>query len=264
MCPKSFKIKGIEFIIVSFPNGEDNKRNSIVQIGFEIKYLPPNIEYFEFYFEIKCEGINAIIKRICKSTLTNDRVGSELCSLLHLKQMKTICFNCVLNIKCIKYKTDSKQNDYVCEVNPMQKVSNFTWNINDLLMKQCKEMIYKEPMYSCNFDNNNWCLVLHPNGDRNEGETSVFVNCLSLPHTIHSMDIKVSFLIDGNKQPDIIENIENGKITATGCSVMKFKVFKQNKSLCITVQLEIKRIYDINNQIINEDQWEQYGIIIYN
>eukprot|EP01084_Bolivina_argentea_P082219 148873_1 len=68
ICAKSFRIKGIEFEIISHPNGCIDKRNrtlnGVVIIGLKVKSVPTYVESFQFYREIKCEALNTSVKRL--------------------------------------------------------------------------------------------------------------------------------------------------------------------------------------------------------
>eukprot|EP01084_Bolivina_argentea_P015734 29487_1 len=136
-CSKLFKIKGIEFEIFSYPNGFTDKRgyelDGLIIIGMKIKYIPTNIKSFSFYREIKCEAVNFTRKKLYEVILCNKnpKCLALICELSELNNMKTVCFDYMINIKYIKYKKDSNKIDYYCPINKMQNKSQFTWNINN-------------------------------------------------------------------------------------------------------------------------------------
>eukprot|EP01084_Bolivina_argentea_P068935 125478_1 len=121
-------------------------------------------------------------------------------------------------------------------------------------------MIYKQGIYSDSFDNDNWCLLISPNGAIVDGRSEFYVQCLHFPHNIKSMDVKVKFEINNKTSQFEMVNFTHGSNRKGGFVGMKFNEFEQIKSLSFSVTLEIMNIYDENDQIIEQSKYEQYGI----
>eukprot|EP01084_Bolivina_argentea_P082222 148876_1 len=258
-CTKSFVIKGIEFEMFSNPNGisSTHELDGISTIGVEIKYLPTNIKSFAFYTEIKCEALNHTLKKFVHISPSNKIYGEVMCQLSELKHMKTVCFDHVINIKYIKYKKDCKKDDYYSPINKMQKNSKFTWNINGLLLpKYHYKNYYGVPpewhaVYSDNFGDNNWCVKFYPH----RLTAGLYFMLLSFPPQVSKMDVKIIVDINGKT----VENIDF--VTREKHGRLVFFAHAQTNYV-ITATLEIINIYNIHHQIIEENKWSEFGIII--
>eukprot|EP01084_Bolivina_argentea_P118576 210359_1 len=267
-CPKSFTIKGIVFKIGAFPNGVGNISSGLVKMGLKVEYLPENIQYIEYYYEINCESLNYKSKTLCKATHMN-RHGhvKGICRSSQIQTLETVCFNCKTDIKYIKYKKDCNKNDYCAPINKIRKHYEFTWNINELLMEKCHKMIFNEKMESNSFENGNWYLKLRPNGGSIVGalgESRLSLYYLSFPYSIKSMDITSVVVIDYGKIK--IERIFNKKMTIEksfvwSYNIMSFEELKKMKSFSIVLRLKITNIYDKYDQLIHENDWTKHGII---
>eukprot|EP01084_Bolivina_argentea_P178955 309279_1 len=273
-CQRTFKIKEMEFILEVYPNGATKQWNGLVTIGVRIIHLPENIEYIEFNQNIECDSTPFSTKLLRKATQYNyyGAFGSCICQLSQLKKInpKNVCFNCKINIIHIKYTKKSKKIDFISPI-IMHKQNTFTWNVNGSLMQTCKETICRQKIYSHNFDNDNWCLILYPNGGREttNGKLEMCLNCLSLPFNIHTIEIEWTFIVDGietdvKTYTDIISN-EKKKgswFTTTPLeSIMSFSDFKNKESISFTVNMNIKTIYDFYGYIEDKNEWNKYGII---
>eukprot|EP01084_Bolivina_argentea_P191302 328622_1 len=252
----SFKINEIEFQILLYSNEHND---GLVRIAIEMKYLPSNIEYVEFYEEMKCDKVTHVIKRLNRTKESNNISGDVICHLSQFKHANSICFSYLINIKHIQYKRNCNKINYYSPITKIHKCYQFVWNINHLLMQKCKNMIFEQVIYSDSFDNHHWCLELHPNGNVMEGQLSLALNCLCLPYKIDSMVVKYQFYIG----KEIYQKIETfGDIVTHGiCDVMPFIEFKQKKSISVVVILEILSIYEKNDQIIDVNEWRRRGII---
>eukprot|EP01084_Bolivina_argentea_P233317 393017_1 len=178
--------------------------------------------------------------------------------LSELKNMKSICFNCRANITHIKYKNNCNLKDYCMPINTIQKRFKFTWYITSLLINKCYNMGWQQPIYSHNFDNNNWCLVLFPDGYYSKGRSEMFLKCLYMPYNVNSMQVKFTFDING-KSIEITYNFDHHK-NANGKHFMPFSQFKQESSLSVSLTLQIIKVFDKNNVIIEQNDWGKFGI----
>eukprot|EP01084_Bolivina_argentea_P233320 393020_1 len=262
--PKSFNIKGIQFVSFSFPNGFEGECDGLVLIGIKIKYLPPNVEYCEFYQEIEFDHETLFRSASIKQLYTHKAITPEqffcdpIYQLSELKNMKSICFNCRANITHIKYKNNCNLKDYCMPINTIQKRFKFTWYITSLLINKCYNMGWQQPIYSHNFDNNNWCLVLFPDGYYSKGRSEMFLKCLYMPYNVNSMQVKFTFDING-KSIEITYNFDHHK-NANGKHFMPFSQFKQESSLSVSLTLQIIKVFDKNNVIIEQNDWGKFGI----
>ncbi len=291
VCLKSFNIKGIEFRLEARIQSHRNWCNTripahpLVHIGLKIEHIPKEIDYFVFYYEIECEVSNYVTKQI-QQVQQND-VGklfddSFIYPLSELQDIEKIYLNCMVNIKCIKYRryysseslfASYYQNgiDYYSPANKMQKYFKYTWNIDEKLFQKCKTALVTQPMYSDTFDNNNWCLQMFPNGDgASYAGTDIYLKCLSIPHKIHSMDVKIKFVVnDSEKTKERTMNITLGNLWS-GHHVMHFTDFKEKQQLSFVVSLEVISLHinRISRKLemwtigkIAENEWEKFGII---
>eukprot|EP01084_Bolivina_argentea_P315540 546700_1 len=123
ICSKSFTINGIQFEMYSYRSCANE---FLVNIGVKLKYLPTNIKCLVFYTEIKCEALNCSVQHLYKIQSSNQSsYAIPICQLSELKDLKTICFNCIINIKYIKYKKKCMKNDYYSPINKMKKYSQY-------------------------------------------------------------------------------------------------------------------------------------------
>eukprot|EP01084_Bolivina_argentea_P111663 199183_1 len=259
ICSKSFKIKGITFQVVCYPKGTTSKNDGFVVVRIAVINWPKHIEHITLYREMKCEQTASTLKILYKLTQYSCRFGSRVCPISDLKDVQTICFNFLVDIRSIKYKQCSNKMDYYSPMNKMQKYSKFSWNIDNLSLQRCKKMTYKQGIFSNNFGNNNWCLSIYPNGFLENGKAEYCVECLQFPHNTNSMCVKVISNINGEKNGEGT-GMFNHK--ATVGVVMRFNEFKETESLLFSVKLEIVNIYDENDQIIEENKYKEYGIEI--
>eukprot|EP01084_Bolivina_argentea_P146967 257211_1 len=260
---ESFKIKGIEFKILLYPNGDNTSLTGLVVTKIGINNTSSNIEYVQFYQEIKCETLSCVIgiaKRWQQTSTIQNKHGGTICQLSDLKNETFVCFSCMINIQCIKYSKDCDKRDYYLRNIKMQKHCRFTWNIDNILTEKCKQMMHKRPIYSDNFDNDKWCLILYPKGYKTYGKSSIVLRCLYFPFTVRAMDVKFRFIIDGIELGEKTRKFQKTGIKAGGSKFMGFEKFKQKESLSFTVILEIIDIYNENDQIINENEWDQHGV----
>eukprot|EP01084_Bolivina_argentea_P149334 260878_1 len=273
---KSFQIKQIKFELVGCPNGASINHVGLTAIGLKL-YLPQNIQYVEFYFEITCETLNYTnsIKLLRKAFKINRHTGKSfgevIFKLSEIKPLQYVYFNCITQIKYIKYTNESKKTDFIVAINKilMQKQCNFVWNINGKLLETCRKTLLKQPIFSDSFDTNNWCLILFSNGvnDGDNGHPKVFLNLLSLPYNIKSIDVKFNLSVNGNKNKAIVHNFanekkQNGWSTKYGlrCNEM-FSEWNRLELIVFGVSVEIINIYGQNSEKINENEWIKYGVV---
>merc|ERR1712217_806756 len=91
-------------------------------------------------------------------------------------------------------------------------MSKFRWNIDGSLMNQCKKMRPFEKALSDNFDDNNWCLRVCPNGVDldHEGCVAIIVQCCSMLFKFKKIEFKFNFLVNGDDSDDLVngEDVE--------------------------------------------------------
>ncbi len=77
------------------------------------------------------------------------------------------------------------------------------------------------------------------------------------------MDVKVKMVVNEDETKVIkgTGKLVNGERTCVGGWFMQFTDFKE-KELSFGVVLEIMNIYNENDQIIVENEWEKHGVII--
>eukprot|EP01084_Bolivina_argentea_P191303 328624_1 len=269
-CPTLFKMKGIEFEIFSYPNGRSSIWKGLVHVGFKLKCFPTNMEYATFYQEIKYEAFNSkifISKKLRKiSADTTSEMLSVLCPLSELINMKNICFGYLINIKYIKYKQDTNKIAYYSHTNKtIKSFYKFTWNINGLLIQQCKTMMKKQPIYSNDFDHNNWCLMMVPNGLFSDNELPmIFLKCFRPFHSFESMDVKVIFSIDGVECEESVCSIGHAYIGMLAMNTsdreLLSRAFKEKTAVLLVFTLEIGNVYDKNKNIIDRKEWSKHDI----
>ena len=268
ICSKLFKIKGIQIQVLVFPNGYlGNKTDytGLVMFVWKTIHVSPNIESYSFYIEIKCESLDCSIKSL---NTNSQNKQSAICQLSELKNLESICFDIIVNVKCIKYKKNCNKISYYSPINKMKNYLKFTWIFNDLLLKRCKKMYHKQPVYSQNFDNNNWCLVLFPNGKKDKGDkghSCLFLRCFHFPQNVISMDIKVKMDCMGSIRDTHTKTVNFSRkwtIWRLSMRSMTFNELRQQESLSFVVTLEIINIHKENDVIIDRKDWDKLGILV--
>eukprot|EP01084_Bolivina_argentea_P285573 489748_1 len=264
ICDKSFDIKGIQFKIICYPNGKTS--NGATLIKFKMESWPADIEYIDLYKHVKCEQTKSIVKALSKASKRHATISSNVCPFSELKPMKTICFSLLIEIRCIKYKYEQHcKKNYYSAINKMSTYYKYIWNINGSLMEKCKRMRKKERIFSENFDNNNWCLILWPNGFDHDGKPIICFNCLSIPHSIQSMDLFIIVCIDYDKENEksFSTNFKYGQSRRSMVlsDIISFEQFKIKNSVPFTVELQIINVYDKHHKLIDKNKWVELGIV---
>eukprot|EP01084_Bolivina_argentea_P295404 508573_1 len=143
----------------------------------------------------------------------------------------------------------------------------YEWNIDNELLAQMKECKYGKMFYSNNFENDYFCLSVAPNGWSygNKGITYLYLRLLKLPIGIGSMNVNYEiYYIDDNAKPwtyahtiDLNSNTSS-RISRTMCD---FSKILSVSTLKFRIAIVIKHIYDEQNEEINKEQWNQFGVI---
>eukprot|EP01084_Bolivina_argentea_P178957 309282_1 len=258
-----------------------------LQMGCNMKYVPKNIESFAYYLEIKCEPLNCSIKRVVSikydslNMYYRDRSNEHddpydenfdheavICRASELRNLNSIYFNIMVNIKYIKYKKEYNKINY-SPINKMQKYSKLTWKINQSLLKRCKKVGGGELVYSPNFDNNNWCFVLYHahRGSHIRGNKMVIVGlkCLYSSYNIKAMDVKLQFDFNGTRQEQECILPLPGSAPQYGMDLMSSSEFEEKESLSFSMTVEIINIYGeiwgvLPQNKIEQKHWETLGI----
>eukprot|EP01084_Bolivina_argentea_P111662 199181_1 len=259
ICPRFIKIKGIKFnITLSIANYQ------FIFFQIEVQNWPENIEYIKLFREVKCEAGQQTIssqKILNRLTKSKTAIGGRFFCISQLKDINSVCFSILINVKCIKYTKDSNiKLDYYSPINTMQKHYTFTWNINASLMETIRKLVCKELLFSQNFDNDNWCAMLFPNGSKREGCAAIGLNCLHIPNTIKALDVKFACYVNNNRIDKATCYFSYTQTKYGFYDFMKFDVLKQKESISFTVELEIMNLYDVNDAKIKYDEWVKHGI----
>eukprot|EP01084_Bolivina_argentea_P111665 199185_1 len=260
ICSKSFKIKGITFQVVCYPKGTTSKNDGFVVVRIAVINWPKHIEHITLYREMKCEQTASTLKILYKLTQYSCRFGSRVCPISDLKDVQTICFNFLVDIRSIKYKQCSNKMDYYSPMNKIQKYCKYKWNINGWLMEQCKKMVL-QLVHSPNFDNNNWCIMLFPNGNKREGTLSIGLNCLCIPHAVSSMEVKFALFMNEDLIGKTTSQFRHLDTKYGFYHIMEFDAFKKKESISFKAEVEIVNLYDKSGMIVDQKEWQTHGIM---
>eukprot|EP01084_Bolivina_argentea_P105302 188528_1 len=257
ICSQLIIIKEIQFEILLYPNGTFcRSTEDCVVFGLRMKYLPPNIEYYEFYREINCETANYSTKGLFEVFGKNFADTRTICKLSELKNANNLHFSCMIYFKRIKYKKHCNKIDYYSPINKIQRYSRYEWNCDDTWLHKSKAA----RMISTNtFNNNSFCLDLRfdPYGDLH-----IYFRCLYVPHFIKSMSIELKCNIGNRKGSKYTTRFRRNNQLAVLSNTSSTITLYRRQSLSISVSVKIKYIYDGNNEKIGENKWEKFGIII--
>eukprot|EP01084_Bolivina_argentea_P082220 148874_1 len=251
-CP-TFKIAGIKFELYLQTD------NRWFVMGFKVSNIPPDIKYFEFYQEINCETLHCVRKNVSKCLVRHQRYfDGIICEQYKAERLKrSINTFCRVNLTYIEYKNDFHKTVYHCPMGKLHKESKLKWNVNGLLLpKYHYKNYYGVPpewhaVYSDNFGDNNWCVKFYPH----RLTAGLYFMLLSFPPQVSKMDVKIIVDINGKT----VENIDF--VTREKHGRLVFFAHAQTNYV-ITATLEIINIYNIHHQIIEENKWSEFGIII--
>eukprot|EP01084_Bolivina_argentea_P162874 283405_1 len=250
---KLYEQQNIQFEIGIYPNGKTSKMLEYFQLSISIKNFPSNVVFIKFFHETTWTKTNFAVKSLCKAQKSSRNRYYVLCKLSALKRSKYVCLSSLINVQCIKYKYDCNLIDYHLPMT-MSKYYTFEWEITQLLIENCAN---NSMLYSNSFDNGNWCLAVN-------NECELYICLLLFPNK--KMDVKFRIVANIDGQKGKAELIRKKFYDASAKKVFLCNVseYEYSKSLKLMLTLELMDIYDANDRIIKESEFDKHGIIINN
>ena len=171
--PSKFTIQGIEFELTLCPNGWTKRSNGDIELFIEVKKMPSNIVYFIFYGHVGCDLTSTNNKFLSRFKNGKNAQGTTIGKFADCQHMENMEFYCMVDILGIKYNFKS---DYKTMLK-LSKHIKYEWKIDDKSqMEKIKNLkIPNHGLYSNTFDNDNWCIALHPGGFKrnNDGDFEI-------------------------------------------------------------------------------------------
>ena len=273
-------IKNIEFEFRLFPNGRKKNSMGFVHLCFLVKTMPSDIEQFILYLELSCDTFQSESKSIAIGT-NNTRRSNRLCMLSQCKNLNEIEFSCLVKMLHIRYKQD-KENQKTHFETPikMSKYTEYEWIIDDKeQIERIRNMDVGFGECSDNIDNNNWVIRVKPKGfsriPKYPGKMAIQILCLAVPFGIKSMDVEYSIqLSDGEKVIQMgqyvtrlmfvrnITSVYMNNRMSMECPDVDVNELFDGRWIRIKVSIVIFDIYDMNEDKIEKNQWQTYGILV--
>eukprot|EP01084_Bolivina_argentea_P111666 199188_1 len=144
------------------------------------------------------------------------------------------------------------------------KISNnfmYEWIVSNDKLKQMQNCQFGQHFYSSNFDNNNWCIMLFPNGNKREGTLSIGLNCLCIPHAVSSMEVKFALFMNEDLIGKTTSQFRHLDTKYGFYHIMEFDAFKKKESISFKAEVEIVNLYDKSGMIVDQKEWQTHGIM---
>eukprot|EP01084_Bolivina_argentea_P265244 449515_1 len=259
-CKKIINIKDIEFGFKVYPNGRSWKDKGMLAPYLRLKYLPSNIEHVGVYYSFKCEETQCIHNRF-KIFSKKMSSGIYMTNISKCKNLKQINFICYVDIKYIKYKSNTNKFNYIKPLK-MNKNVNYLWNINNKLMNKCKLLTKTEYIVTDNFDGNNWNVRFYHFMVDKKQKIALDLNCLWMPYGIKGLEIKLNMEINGDIKYEMEEicKFEEPHFN-TSCDDLPFDEPQNVKQISVKINMIILKLWDFNDKIVDASDWKKYGVI---
>ena len=272
---EQFIVDGLIFRCALYPKMED-------QFSLQL-LLEPNVKkataYF-FMYNIQADSFwegtiefneNGIVDGDDKHP--NDS-GTDVWTMENLplpdyKEHSTLDLSIWTQILSIKYEDDEKE-DYNLDIR-MKRNVEFTWCIEGGELNQFVDCEMFKYISSENFPANdkcfNWVISVIPNGSYSQ-EPEAFLHCdlVRMPHTIQQFDIEWTLEVSGIKTKTLEgkKRFGHGHVwhffSSLGGEVINNKVLKKAEKVTVSMNITIKRVWDLNNEEIKSADWIKYGI----
>ena len=272
----TINIQDIEFQCVLCPNGRRPRSKGSVAIYCEIKQYPQDIEYCIVSMKLVSESSNnnytflRILNK--KGTGFNMKCGK----LDEYKDLEFADFNYSVDLLHIKYKANAKKTDFISKIK-MKTHVECEWVIDDKKQLKSLQIMDIGQWYSYNDDKNNWGIRIAPKGSshgmKNPGSLVVLIGPIAIPFGVNVMEFEyymeleceskgvlcktsdmkeVHFFIQTRR-----EYIDNRMIME--CPDLNIDDVFNEEWIKIKMRVDIKNIYDQNEQQIKRDRWNEYG-----
>ena len=273
--PSTFTIRDIEFGCTVCPNGYDERYKGCVQFFIEARNVPSNIKYFIMSVEA---GYDSCQKCICRFWETGQLYGNPIEKLSDFKDATKLEFYCMVDVLAIKYKQDSDEPDYKLDLK-LSKQVQYEWKIDDKSLMGKIEHRGRFSLYSDNFDNDNWCIIINPRRSNDEKEhISIGLVLLRWLYGISVIYAKYSIKLEfasgkvygGDAKQCKLEYIEwnpdNWDDLGPFSGVMSVEFadvfgdgFMNQDWIRISVEIEILNIV-VDDALIEKSKWNDYGV----
>eukprot|EP01084_Bolivina_argentea_P239381 402354_1 len=266
-------IKGITFSLMFTPIKNENISKFIVGAHC-VTNIPSNIEYIEVLHRVDEPSINIsntpyyIETFDLKQSKQNTR-GFCTFDLSRLSVYKTIHW--IVSVRCIIYKNNCNKLNYYHPSYYIRKYTSSTQIVSGEYRKISQHWFGNNRFRAFIFGHEGICENDAVNGPSPVTYATISIKFLRFPYKIKSIHTKMRVIVRDGLNMDIepyyikerIWNFEK-EIVDYMClfQFMPFDEFRQKIKLLICIELEIMKIYDTNDKIIDENEWEKYGIII--
>ena len=210
--PKScIKFNDMEFQCTLCPNGWKSNTAGRVQIYAETKSIPTHVDNVTFLTELACETIPRLSRGIINRKRNGSGIGWNKYALIlnELQDLDEIRFYCLIKLKYIKFKTDDDEkkykDQYYIKPTPLQKISKFTWHIDNETLDKLKGLEWGRRLFSPLLCNETWGIK----AVKNHKNVEINLLCCSYPKGIHTMLIKCQIRCKINEAMDAVEVSDN-------------------------------------------------------
>eukprot|EP01084_Bolivina_argentea_P282429 483444_1 len=258
----------------------------VYALKIDSNLCPKNISEIRIYYKLYCVESNIYYKNT--SILTPSHRGAKYyLALWNVFTMKlseymdkdSLTFLCHVEILDIKYNENqqgiygfSKPPIYISEKNKYQ------WNVNEKLLQDLNAEFLLSPEdvpYICQFGNSfaNECFSLsyESNVGYGRGETGLhlFLGLYKLPSNIETIVIRTKIWIvhEGKEKQLDIENDKHelgyayNQIGFPGAVCYDSRWDFNINQLSFKINFDIIEVYDLQNNKIRKEKWNEYGII---
>eukprot|EP01083_Nonionella_stella_P141942 438250_1 len=264
----TIEIMGFEWQFIFYPNGELEDEEGYVQFYCELTKAPERLTHVIVYYAMNCVEANYECRSCHKFKRITDATAWPPLNvqLSAYKQTNSLHFGCYIDVKHVRYNPDpkDKNDDPKHYTTPMQiNITNeFEWKIDD--MNRLRHCECGKGMYSVNYGNDSWVLVIAPNGDnkRNKGSFIAGPKLLQLPFGVGGIGVK--YTIQTN-----YKNIEwsdyqffhyTQKCAQWPDDKFPTSALMDLEYLWLKITTEIMDVYDEQYEVIAKDVWSEYGI----
>ena len=253
----SIQIDGVTF---SF-SLESSSQN---EVYYAVKYehLPDDIEYIGVYAEYLCIETRRKVVAMGRLDLKQNEAWTTVHNLSEFEQVDGLCIDCFLEIKYIKYKQSINKPNYNILAPFMANGSIYTWNIKGIKLEKFRNLDESTAQIeSPSFDNNQWSVTLVRSGNDVCDWLEMCVDVLLLPIGISGMDLNLNVAhktTDGFEELIVDDRPEGNSVGSTS---LMFDDVMDEDVINIDLQIQIRRCYDENENIIDKSKWNEYGIV---
>eukprot|EP01084_Bolivina_argentea_P263534 446078_1 len=265
-----------------------DEQYTILWLTLNDKTLLKSIKDIQFYFVLYfIEGSFEYkhITTLSKGEYNTDQMWytySLKYSYTKNEKFNKLQFGCYVEILRINYHKN-KEIKWLTNSLQIHKEHKYIWTLNKNEIKRFKQSQIDYSLYSENFNNNSFCIVIAPNGlsvyQQGNGLVFMKMKLLKLPPKIDQIKYKYHLKLIGYNQSKMtnkncissnriemnrfVEGVFNYSRTGLNSKDkdMKFELLKDVEYVKIIATMCIKKLYGVNGKEIIKDEWNKYGFI---